>query len=178
MVVIPLEKYEKLKQLGLGESSATEIKDSVMNDRGGESKPVASLNNERVSGGESKPLVSLNNEEVMKTVPDETIPEDNLLRKEDIVQYLPKTYQHRCRLILFHMKNNDMGWDSLGRLTLKGECILNTHVVDLIRDVIANYKRVHISQCSNHFGKLLIGTHCPKSILSKSFAENGSFDSA
>ena len=63
------------------------------------------------------------------------------------------------------MRRNYMNWDSRGRLILGDECIDDSHIVDLLRDIASvNKKRVANSN-SLQLKKLLELTHCPKSIL-------------
>ena len=147
MVVIPYERYIKLKQLSLVD---TELKYSTER-RDTESSENLNENRDK----------------------DENPDNDSLLSVEDIVDYMPKTYRHRCRLILHHMKQNLLRWDSFGRLIIGDECLLESHIVDLIRDVISTYKRPCTSCHSNDFKKLLMVTHCPRSILSKTNNEAG-----
>ena len=71
------------------------------------------------------------------------------------------------------MDKNNMKWDSIGRLIVGYDCILNTHIVDLIRNSISNYKSDKLSQSSHVFIRLLLATHCPESILNKSVCQNG-----
>ena len=152
MVVIPLDKYEKLKK---NVHTVVDLPNTL------ENKPPQ----DGVKELSENPPIQRNDSNIEKTL---SSGDDNLLSKEDIVEYMPKMYQHRCRLILFHMNNNGMRWDSFGRLLLNDECVLNTHVVDLIRDVISNYKKTPISPSATHFCQLLKATHCPHSILNKS----------
>lgn len=161
MVVIPLEKYEKLK---LNSFKVTE--DSDDNLKVQERREENNMQTNNTDLGEITNQVG----EIMK--------EDNLLTNEDIVQYMPKSHRHKCRVLLFHMKNNGMSWDTFGRLLLKNECILDSHVVDLIRDVISNYKRSCTTPISKQFSELLIRTHCPRSILSKSLWHHGEINSS
>lgn len=143
MIVIPYEKYNNLK-------SKLEVYEK--------STPTDII-----------PVIEDN---ILKTDSDAVLPtnqnedEKNLLTESDIIEYFPKTYHRRCRLLLRHMKDNSMSWDSQGRLILnKEECITNGHIVDLISYAICNYIRRCNSEVGKHFTKLLIGTHCPLTIL-------------
>ena len=140
MVVIPYERYITLKQLNLDNSRKV---DSGLH-----------YSNEPRDTETSRNI-------------DENPENESLLSVDDIVEYMPKTYRHRCRLILHHMKQNLLSWDSFGRLIIRDECLLESHIVDLIRDVISTYKRPCTSDHSNDFKKLLMVTHCPRSILNK-----------
>ena len=62
------------------------------------------------------------------------------------------------------MKNNDLKWDSYGRLIIGNECLIGSHIVDLLRDSISSQKRI-LDSNSENFVKLLLCTHCPKAIL-------------
>lgn len=100
----------------------------------------------------------------------------DMLTDEDILNYMPKSYIQKCKIVLHHMKKANIKWDSFGRLVLGDECICNTHIVDLIRDVIGNYKRNNFRKASRLFFKLLISSHCPYSILNKNFLTHNEVD--
>ena len=144
VVVIPLEKYEKLKMK----------EDRTVTDK------IADLT-EKALHNVKHPEKELN------------IKVDNLLSEEDIAEYMPKTKQNLCRKVLYHMKKKNMHWDCYGKLVLNNECILATHIVDLIKDVISNNKKHCDSLNSNIFARLLKVTNCPLSIINKVLLQDG-----
>ena len=153
VVVLPYERYLTLKQLAFKNSSKVE------------EELVDNFVNSGKVGGEL--VDSLPGNQILTHEIYDSVEDDNLLSVEDIIEYIPKTYRHRARLILHHMKHNLIKWDSFGRLVVGEDCLIDSHIVDLIRDVIGSYKRRCCSVHSNTFKKLLIATHCPKSILNK-----------
>lgn len=145
MIVIPYEKYKNLKsKLEVFEKSIPAISD--------------------INLDVEDTVLTTDSDAVLQTKQNED--EKNILTEEDIIEYLPKTYHRRCRLLLRHMRDNSMSWDYQGRLVLnKHECITNSHIVDLISYAICNYIKRCNSEGGKHFTELLIGTHCPLSIL-------------
>ena len=91
---------------------------------------------------------------------------DNTLTDADILDYIPKTYQNKSKLLLKHMKLTGMSWDSFGRLLLGDECLLDSHIVDLVRDIVVQYKKGCKSKHSHALRSLLHATHCPRYLLS------------
>ena len=146
MVVIPLERYEKLKKKETDSPLQTKPPDQ----------------SEATPSVQKPPIIPPR--------------EDDVLSEEDVTDYMPKTLKHRCRLLLFHMKKNDIHWDALGRLLLNDECIENTHIVDLVRDVVSSYKRTCCSASSKVFARLLTQTHCPRSLLNPSLLQDEKVD--
>lgn len=164
MVVIPLEKYEKLISSRNKISQIPSLEVPIP-----QSLEVANSDKALTTFGETSNA---------KDKDDDPLQNDNLLTNEDIVQYMPKCHQHRCRVLLFHMKNNAMTWDAFGRLMVNDECVMNTHVVDLVKDMICNYKKPCSSVFAKQFFQLLIGSHCPRSILNKSWLQDGQVNSS
>lgn len=151
MVVIPYEKYMKLKET---------YNKSVNN------SSVTNVDDENDSKEEEKRVKLTNNDEENK----------DMLTEDDILMYMPKIYKEKSKMILHHMKNNKMYWDSFGRLILDNQCIVESHIVDLIKDVICSFKRKEYPQISKEFCRILINSHCPRSILNKSLSNNDSIN--
>ena len=132
MVVIPYEKYLKLL------NQNNEISNNTLENNQISNNTVNTLH--EVS---SNPLSNdLNILESNKKIEIDNISKD-LLNEEEIIDYIPKNYKNKCKLILNHMRKNEMKWDSNGRLILGNECINDTHIVDLLRGIVSvNKKRV------------------------------------
>ena len=134
--------------------------------------PVDSDKNviDKIANIENKSIIEIKDNSYENKI---NLHQDDILSESDITDFIPKSYQRRCKLILNHMNRNNMKWDSMGRLIVGDDCILNTHIVDLIRNGISKYKRDRLSQSSQDFIKLLLATHCPESILNQSVCQNG-----
>ena len=153
MVVIPYEKYKKLTK---------------------ENNPIPSVDKDNMStefmnNNPSKQEEFLN----IDSISDNKSQSIDMLNEEDILDYIPKTNKNKCKLIMKHMKNNHMNWNSKGQLLLDEECIENTHIVDLLKDITSVNKKSQQNINSLHLNQLLANTHCPKSVLSKSLFKNG-----
>ena len=85
--------------------------------------------------------------------------------EEDILSFLPTEGLRKAKLILRHMKSNQMSWDECGRLVWGNECILDSNVIEIIRDAVSNQKPSIDSSASKQFYKLLILTRFPISLL-------------
>jgi len=96
----------------------------------------------------------------------------NVLLEEEILKFIPKSYHHQSRMILNHMMRNNMRWDCYGRLILGDDCVMNTHIVDLIRYSVCNYKRRLNDKNVLNFIELLKVTHCPHSAFAQKYLEN------
>lgn len=162
MIVIPYEKYKNLKSKL--ETYEQYSPNNERNDRDLIPEVVEPLKEELNTLPDAKQLLHTNTS--ISSITEQNEDDRNQLSEDDIIEYFPKTFHRRCRLLLRHMKGNSMAWDSQGRLILnKEECITNSHIVDLISYAICNYIKQRNSDSGKHFTKLLIGTHCPLSIL-------------
>lgn len=171
VVAIPYEQYVKLKELCMKNELEVIDKDSTdtVLDKVADSHEHA-LNKDVIS----KPEDNISSKEKGDIKPiDSSYVSDDTLSEEEIVQFLPKIQQKKARLLLLHLKNNSILWDSSGRLIVDGECILDTHIVDLLSDILNNNKNNHkIPANSVSFLKLLRKLNCPRTILSKSLLKD------
>jgi len=85
--------------------------------------------------------------------------------EEDILSFLPTEGLRKAKLILRHMKSNQMSWDECGRLVWGNECVVDSNVIEVIRDAVSNQKPTIDSTASKQFYKLLILTRFPISLL-------------
>jgi hypothetical protein len=85
--------------------------------------------------------------------------------EEDILSFLPTEGIRKAKLILRHMKSNQISWDECGRLVWGNECVVDSNVIEVIRDAVSNQKPTIDSTASKQFYKLLILTRFPISLL-------------
>ena len=74
------------------------------------------------------------------------------------------------------MRLSGMSWDSFGRLLLRDECLLDSHIVDLVRDIVLVYKKGCKSKHSHDLRSLLHATHCPHYLLTNSHNDDKKID--
>ena len=94
----------------------------------------------------------------------------DMLDEDDILEYIPKNSKNKTKLIMKHMKKNCMDWDPKGQLILGDECVEKSHIVDLLKDITCLKKEAFKNINSVQLNKLLLNTHCPKSILNNSLS--------
>lgn len=87
------------------------------------------------------------------------------LTEEELLSFLPQESLMKAKMILRHMKSNEMTWDDCGRLIWGKECILDANVIEVIRDAVSEKKSNIDSPASRHFYKLLLITRFPISLL-------------
>jgi len=73
--------------------------------------------------------------------------------EEDVLLDIP--LKQRGKRLLRHMKDNDMKWDSCGRLVIGSETVANTHICQLIKDLVTDDDSSILTQASRDFFKLL-----------------------
>lgn len=181
MVVVPYERYLKYKEY-IDSKRKVNIKSVLINNSMSSESKIGNNNNSvssesKIGNNICNDLVSNqvmrdeNIEEVKPECERITNSDQRILLDDDILRFIPKSYHHSARMILNHMKRNNMKWDYFGRLILGDECVINTHIVDLIRYTVSSYK----SHCSDKnvtdFVKLLMITHCPRTVFAKKYLE-------
>ena len=97
------------------------------------------------------------------------------LSEDDILTFISSESVHKAKLVLRHMKLNDITWDKCGRLVLDDECVTTSNVIEIINDVVNSNKSHIVSPASKHFYKLLMLTKFPISLLDNN--HNGRTDS-
>ena len=105
MVLVPLEKYERMKSCSRKDSPDGASVRVIMEDRTAEEKA------------------------------------DPLLDKEKILQAIPKMYKTKGQALLGFIENgNILSWNEKGEIQLRGQTIKNSHIADLLKDAMREYK--------------------------------------
>jgi len=86
------------------------------------------------------------------------------LSEQDILSFIPEKHRNRAKLVLRHMKVNNIHWNKCGQLVLGNDCITDANIIEVLRDVLSTEKEK--SSASRQFYKILILTHFPLSLLS------------
>ena len=153
MVVIPYEKYIKLYNKSKNDEELLDINEKDEQDI----KKNETLQNQDIK---------LNTELIKDDhVQDNEDINKDMLQDEDILEYIPKNNKSKCKSLILHMKRNNIKWDSFGQLVLGEECLSGSHIVDLLKDMTCSYKKRCTDLNSLQLIKLLLATHCPRSIL-------------
>ena len=84
----------------------------------------------------------------------EIVSECNTPTEDDILRETP--FKKRGKRLLEHMSENEMKWDSCGRLVLGVETITDTHIFQLIKDVTKEEDSSIPAKPSRDFFKLLV----------------------
>ena len=165
MVVIPYEKYMKLLTKSSNELSHVPNKD-IENEKLETNEGI----HENIKlEEETSPNIksSLMNDKPAESSTNIGHNDGDMLDEQDILEYIPKKFKNKCKSLLFHMKKNNIKWDSSGQLILGDECLLKSHIVDLLKDLSNSYKKKTLDLNSLQLVKLLLFTHCPMSILNQ-----------
>ena len=96
---------------------------------------------------------------------------DNL-SEDNILEFIPTNFQSIAKLILRHLKTNEIKWDNCGRLVMDDDCIVNANIIEIIKDVVTTNNNDIESNASKQFYKLLILTNFPVSLLNLSDGGN------
>jgi hypothetical protein len=119
VVIIPIEKYNRLK--------ICQEQNSGVNS---ENSTVQQLN-----GITDSFLEKLDNNDNNKKK------NDNNLIEEGIISSIPKYLQNRARTLLEYIKNyTDLSWNIKGEIITDGTVVHSSHIVDLLKDSLTDYK--------------------------------------
>lgn len=69
----------------------------------------------------------------------ETTTEDKSV-KPDILTFVPKSFQHKAKLLLNHLERTPFAWNDNLELTQHGKAIKGTNVVDIVNDLLRKRK--------------------------------------
>jgi hypothetical protein len=132
VVIIPIEKYERME----AKINSMEQLSPTSNSNHSESKQVE-VNREDSKPNIANPDESVDSTEVTSLPKIQTSNE----KEQEWVQYFPKKQQFKASLIFKYIKHNAvLGWDSLGELTVKGNSVKGSHIVDLVKDILSSKK--------------------------------------
>ena len=173
MVVIPYEKYIKLinihKEMNI--KKINDIPDDDINDdiKVDMNSDIHNMNKDEIkidtkNENETKDAFSVSKKQENDSILMSSDVND-MLYEDDIIDHIPKTYRKKCKLLINHMKNYNIKWDSFGRLLLGDECLQDSHIVDMLLDNVRINKKPKLNKNSTDLSKLLVAKHCPKSLL-------------
>ena len=93
-----------------------------------------------------------------------TLPEEHTMEAE-IVQSAPKNLRHKASALMRRLKHDDnITWNPKGELVYKGEVMQDTHIHDLVQDVLRKRKN-HIPKGWETFAKALKESNIPKDLV-------------
>ena len=79
----------------------------------------------------------------------------------EIIQSAPKNLRHKASILLKRLKQDDnIAWNTKGELVYKGDVIPNTHIHDLVQDVLRKSK-THIPVGWQTFARALRESNIP-----------------
>ena len=83
----------------------------------------------------------------------------------EIIQSAPKNLRHKASILLRRLKQDDnIAWNTKGELVYKGDVIPNTHIHDLVQDVLRKCK-THVPVGWQTFARALRESNIPKDLV-------------
>ena len=83
----------------------------------------------------------------------------------EIIQSAPKNLRHKASILLRQLKQDDnIAWNTKGELVYKGDVIPNTHIHDLVQDVLRKQK-THIPVGWQTFARALRESNIPQDLV-------------
>lgn len=94
-----------------------------------------------------------------------TLEKSPSLSDDTILTTIPKIQKGKARALLnFIHHSTDISWNDLGEIVIQGRAIPHSHITDLIRDTVGNYKRLN-PVGKREFIEILNRNNIPKSLL-------------
>ena len=83
----------------------------------------------------------------------------------EIIQSAPKNLRHKASILLRRLKQDDnIAWNTKGELVYKGDVIPNTHIHDLVQDVLRKHK-THVPVEWQTFARALRESNIPQDLV-------------
>ena len=83
----------------------------------------------------------------------------------EIIQSAPKNLRHKASMLLRRLKQDDnIAWNAKGELVYKGDVVPNTHIHDLIQDVLRK-RKTHIPVGWQTFARALRESNIPQDLV-------------
>ena len=83
----------------------------------------------------------------------------------EIIQSAPKNLRHKASILLKRLKQDDnIAWNTKGELVYKGDLIPNTHIHDLVQDVLRK-RKTHIPVGWQIFARALRESNIPQDLV-------------
>ena len=85
--------------------------------------------------------------------------------ENEIIHSAPKNLRHKASLLLRKLKQDDnIAWNAKGELVYKGDVVPNTHIHDLVQDVLRK-RKTHIPHGWQTFAKALRESNIPQDLV-------------
>ena len=85
--------------------------------------------------------------------------------ENEIILGAPKNLRHKASLLLKKLKQDDnIAWNAKGELVYKGDIVPNTHIHDLVQDVLRK-RKTHIPHGWQTFAKALRESNIPQDLV-------------
>lgn len=142
MVLVPYDKYEHWKQ----NRHFTPLTDRYT-EREAEPTPLIERHTEREAAQSSYEPAPLK------------------LSDDIILATIPKNYKGKAKALLhFIHHSTDISWNNLGEIIIQNKVIPHSHVTDLVKDTVGNYKTLN-PVGKNQFLEILVRNNIPKSLF-------------
>ena len=83
----------------------------------------------------------------------------------EIIQSAPKNWRHKASLLLRRLKQDgNIAWNTKGELIYKGDVVPNTHIHDLVQDVLRK-RKTHIAVGWQTFARALRKSNIPQDLV-------------
>ena len=83
----------------------------------------------------------------------------------EIIQSAPKNLRHKASVLLRRLKQDDnIAWNTKGELVYKGDVIPNTHIHDLVQDVLRK-RKTHVPVGWQTFARALRESNIPQDLV-------------
>ena len=83
----------------------------------------------------------------------------------EIIQSAPKNLRHKASVLVRRIKQDDnIAWNTKGELVYKGDVVPNTHIHDLVQDVLRKHK-THVPVGWQTFARALRESNVPQDLV-------------
>ena len=94
--------------------------------------------------------------------------QETRLSRDHILKTIPKHIKHKAEAVLDHIDNHSdkINWSKTGELVLHGQRIPNSHILDVLKGLLYNYKSFD-PVGKEDFRTILLETNIPRSLINR-----------
>ena len=92
--------------------------------------------------------------------------QETRLSRDHILKTIPKHIKHKAEAVLDHIDNHSdkINWSNTGELVLHGQDVPNSHILDVLKGLLYNYKSFD-PVGKEDFRAILLETNIPRSLI-------------
>ena len=85
--------------------------------------------------------------------------------QDQTIMSVPKPYRTKATAFLRYLKDNDVHWETDGRVTIKGQTVSGSNILDIVNSAMRSRKTGKLPMGTDHLIRHLSTTNAPREII-------------